>query len=170
MTLYRQIFTSPKMMRKEPNMRTSNDIDTRVAKVLVQALGVNERDVKPAATLQGDLGAESIDFLDIVFRLEREFMIKIPQGELFSDLLVRGDTEILHDGRVTDLGMATLRAQLPYADLTELERDRRLNRIDDLFTVGLLSSYITWKLDGHRGFDHVPATRHSPVDLQTSVV
>jgi acyl carrier protein len=170
MTLYRQIFTSLKVMRRGPTMPTSNDIDTRVAKVLVQALGVDECDVKPAATLQGDLGAESIDFLDIVFRLEREFTIKIPQGELFSELLVRAGTEILHDGRVTDLGMATLRAQLPYADLTELERDRRLNRIDDLFTVGLLSSYITRKLDGRRGSDHVLAAHHSPVDLPTSVV
>ena len=59
-------------------------------------------------------GPESIDFLDIVFRLEREFMIKIPQGELFSELLVRGVTDILHDGQVTDPGMAALRAlQLP---------------------------------------------------------
>ena len=129
-------------------MPTSNDIDTRVAKVLVEALGVDECDVKPAATLQGDLGAESIDFLDIVFRLEREFAIKIPQGELFSELLVRGGTEILHDGQVTDLGMAALRVQLPYADLTELERDRRLNRIDDLLTVDLLTRYVMWKLRG----------------------
>ena len=60
--------------------------------------------------------------------------------------------------------------QLPYADLTDLDRHRRLNRIDDLFTVGLLSSYITWKLDGRRGSDHVPATHYSPADLPTSVV
>jgi len=139
-------------------MRTSNDIDAQVAKVLVEALGVDECDVKPAATLQADLGAESIDFLDIVFRLEREFTIKIPQGELFSELLVRAGTEILHDGQVTDQGLATLRTQLPFADLTDLDRHRRLNRIDDLFTVGLLSRYITWKLDGRRGSDHVSAT------------
>ena len=151
-------------------MRTLNDIDTRIAKVLVEALGVDECDVKPAAALQADLGAESIDFLDIVFRLEREFTIKIPQGELFSELLVHGGTEILHDGQVTDQGMATLRAQLPYADLTDLDRHRRLNRIDDLFTVGLLSSYIAWKFDGRRGSDLVPATHYSPADLRTSVV
>ena len=151
-------------------MRTSNDIDTRVAKVLVEALGVDECDVKPAAALQADLGAESIDFLDIVFRLEREFTIKIPQGELFSDLLVRGGTEILHDGQVTDQGLATLRALLPYVDLTALDRHRRLNRIDDLFTVGLLLSYITWKLDGRRGCDNAPATHYPPADLPTPVV
>ncbi len=151
-------------------MRTSNDIDTRIRKVLVEALGVDECDVKPAATLQADLGAESIDFLDIVFRLEREFTIKIPQRELFSELLVRGSTEILHDGQVTDQGLDTLRAQLPYADLTDLDGHRRLNRIDDLFTVGLLSSYIMWKLDGRGGAYHSPTTDFPPADLPASLV
>ena len=129
-------------------MPTSNEIDERVTKVLVEMLGVDENEVKPSATLQGDLGAELIDFLDIVFRLEREFKIKVPQGELFSELLVRAASEIVQDGQVTDQGLATLRAQLPYADLGGLERDRRLERIDDLFTVDLLSNYIAWKLGG----------------------
>jgi acyl carrier protein len=150
-------------------MPASNEIDARVTKVLVEALGVDENDVKPSATLQGDLGAESIDFLDIVFRLEREFKIKVPQGELFSELLVRGASEIVQDGRVTDQGLATLRAQLPYADLGELERDRRLERIDDLFTVDLLSNYITWKLGGHRQSDDLPTAYQSSQDFTTSV-
>jgi acyl carrier protein len=129
-------------------MPASNEISARVAKVLVQALGVEEDAIKPTATLQGDLGAESIDFLDIMFRLEREFMIKIRQDELFSEPLLQGGTEIVHDGQVTDEGLAILRARLHYADLRELERDRRLNRIDDLFTVDLLSRFISWKLSG----------------------
>jgi acyl carrier protein len=129
-------------------MPASNEISARIAKVLVQALGVETEDIKPTATLQGDLGAESIDFLDIMFRLEREFMIKIRQDELFSEPLLQGGTEIVHDGRVTDLGLALLRARLPYADLSGLERDRRLNRIDDVFTVDLLSRFISWKLSG----------------------
>ena len=65
-------------------MPESIDIDARITKVLVQALGVEKDDIKPSATLQGDLGAESIDFLDVVFRLEREFMIRIPRGELLT--------------------------------------------------------------------------------------
>src|SRR5271166_3695847 len=98
-------------------MPTSNEICAIVRKVLVQALGVDEEDVKPSATLQGDLGAESIDFLDIAFRLEREFMIKIPRGELFSDLLLQRATEIVQDGQVTDEGLDNLRVHLPFADL-----------------------------------------------------
>jgi acyl carrier protein len=129
-------------------MPASNEINARVTKVLVDALGVEEREIKPSATLQGDLGAESIDFLDIVFRLEREFGIKVRQGELFAGPVLQGGAEIVQDGRLTDAGLAVLRAQMPYADLKDLERDHRLNQIDDLFTVDLLSRFITWKLGG----------------------
>ncbi len=134
-------------------MPDSNEIDERITKVLVQALGVDADDIKPSATLQGDLGAESIDFLDIVFRLEREFMIRIPRGELFSELIFQDVTTILEDGHVTDAGLAALRSKLPYADWNLLERDRRLNRINDLITVNLLSSYVTWKLGGSEEAD-----------------
>jgi len=148
-------------------MLASNEIHARVTKVLVQALGVEEHDIKPSATLRGNLGAESIDFLDIVFRLEREFGIKIRQGELFPDLVFLFATEVVQDGRVTDDGLAVLRAQLPFADLRDLKRDRRLNRIDDLFTVGLLSSFITWKLRGNGQAQYdvpVPASHQSAAE------
>jgi acyl carrier protein len=153
-------------------MPSAHEVYPRVAKVLVQALGVEEDDIKPSATLQGDLGAESIDFLDIAFRLEREFMIKIRRGELFGEPIFQGETEIMQDGQVTDLGLGALRAQLPYADLRNLARDRRLNGIGDLFTVDLLSSYITWKLNACGEADneaHAPAPHHSPEDLTLSV-
>jgi acyl carrier protein len=127
-------------------MASSNEIHAKVTKVLVEALGVEEVDIKPSATLQADLGAESIDFLDIVFRLEREFGIKIPRGELFFEQVFELSAEIVQDGQVTVEGLAALRAQMPYADLTVLERDRRLNRIDDLLTVDLLTRYVEWKL------------------------
>ena len=64
-------------------MPSQEEIFTKVSATLVEALNVDEDEIKPTSTLQGDLGAESIDFLDIVFRLEREFGIKIPRGELF---------------------------------------------------------------------------------------
>ena len=63
---------------------------------------------------------------------------------------------------MTEQGLATLRAQLPYADLGELERDRRLERIDDLFTVALLSSYVTWKLGGRHQSDDMSADFNRP--------
>ena len=127
-------------------MPASNETHARVTKVLVHALGVEEDDVKPSATLQGDLGAESIDLLDITFRLEREFGIKIPSGELFPGQASADVPAFTRDGRLTDEGLAALRSHMPYADLSDLEHDRRLNRIDDLFTVDLLANYIEWKL------------------------
>ena len=109
-------------------MPALNEIYARVTKVLVHALGVEEGDIKPFATLQGDPGTESIDFLDITFRLEREFGIKIPRGELFPEPASRDAPAFTRDGRPTDEGLAALRLRMPYADLRELERDRRLNR------------------------------------------
>ena len=134
-------------------MPASNEIYAGVTKVLVHALGVEEGDVKPSATLQGDLGAESIDFLDITFRLEREFGIKIPSGELFPEQASPDAPPFPRDGRLTDEGLAALHLRMPYADLSDLGHDRRLSRIDDLFTVDLLASYIAWKLSRSREAD-----------------
>jgi acyl carrier protein len=101
----------------------------------------------PEATLQGDLGAESLDFLDILFRLEREFGIRIPQAELFPEAIFKGDPKFVQDGKVTDQGLDELRQRLPFADLRVLEQNRLLTSIPDLFTVGLITRYIAWKLD-----------------------
>jgi acyl carrier protein len=132
-------------------MASPNEVHAKVTKVLVQALGVEEGDIKPSATLLADLGAESIDFLDIVFRLEREFGIKIPRGELFFERVFELSPEIVQDGRVTTEGLAALRSRMPYADRTVLEGDRRLDRIDDLLTVDFLTRYVAWKLRGDGG-------------------
>src|SRR2546427_10809785 len=112
-------------------MPSREEIYTKVSATLVEALGVEEDDIAPSATLQGDLGAESIDFLDIVFRLEREFGIKIPRGELFPESIFQGDPEFVQDGRVTDKGLAELRARMPFADLSGFEQNPELTAISD---------------------------------------
>jgi len=127
-------------------MTGCQEIYGKVARVLVEALNVDEDEITPAATLQDDLGAESIDFLDIVFRLEREFAIKIPRGELFPESVFHDDPDLVSDGRVTDHGMGELRARMPYAKLDAFDKDRRLSAVGDLFTVGLVTDYIGWKL------------------------
>ena len=127
-------------------MSVFEEIHGKVARVLVESLNVDEDDLAPTATLQGDLGAESIDFLDIVFRLEREFGIKIPRGELFPESIFQSHADFVREGRVTDQGMGELRARMPYADLSALDQDRRLSAVSDLFTVGLVAQYIRWKL------------------------
>ena len=127
-------------------LQTQDEIYTKVSATLVEALNVDEEDIKPAATLQGDLGAESIDFLDIVFRLEREFGIKIPRGELFPESIFQGDPEYVQNGRVTEKGLAELRAKMPFADLSAFEKNPEVAHLGDLFTVDLITRYIQGKL------------------------
>jgi acyl carrier protein len=130
-------------------MSASNETYIRVASVLAKCLGVEEDVITPSATLQGDLGAESIDFLDVVFRLKREFGIKIPRGELFPDSVFGDNPEFVEDGWVTDAGVSHLRSCMPYADLRPLDRNRRLSTVADLFTVDLVARYVEWKLQKH---------------------
>jgi acyl carrier protein len=148
-------------------MATAEEIRAKVANVLVLALGVEEDEVTPSATILEDLGAESIDFLDIMFRLEREFGIAIPRGELFSETLFRGDVDYLRDGRVTEEGLVVLRSQMPYADLSDLECNGRLGKITDLITVELLVRYVAWKLDG--GGEPASKTRETALVSQGSI-
>src|SRR5215468_7020258 len=125
-------------------MNTHEQIYQKVTATLVESLNVEEDDVRPTATLQGDLGAESIDFLDIVFRLEREFDIKIVRGELFPDSIFQGDPDFVHDGRVTAKGIAELRSRLPFADLSRFEQAPQVGNVMDVFTVDLLARYLRW--------------------------
>src|SRR5437588_3451671 len=104
-------------------MPTRDEIYTKVSATLVEALNVDEDDVTPESTLQGDLGAESVDFLDIVFRLEREFDIKVPRGELFPESIFQGDPEFVQNDRVTDKGLHELRTRMPFADLSNFEQN-----------------------------------------------
>ena len=124
---------------------TMDEIYGKVAATLVEALNVDEDQVTPEATLQGDLGAESIDFLDIVFRLERNFGIKIPRGELFPENLT-ADPEWIADGKLTSKGVEELKARLPFADIAKIESDPAVDKIGDLYTVDMLVQYVQSKL------------------------
>lgn len=126
---------------------TKDEIYQKVSGTLVEALNVDDDEIKPAATLQGDLGAESIDFLDIVFRLEREFNIKIPRGELFPESIFQGDPDLVQDGKVTDKGLNELRTKMPYAELGDFAKNPELSHLGDIFTVDLITRYIETKLE-----------------------
>jgi acyl carrier protein len=128
-------------------MQTQDEIYNKVSATLVEALNVDEEDIKPTSTLQGDLGAESIDFLDIVFRLEREFGIKIPRGELFPESIFQGDPDLVQDGRVTPKGLDELRTKMPFADLSYFEANPEVGNLSNLFTVDLIARYVQGKLE-----------------------
>ncbi len=122
-----------------------DELFTQIRDVLGDALGVDEEEVVPEATLQGDLGAESIDFLDIVFRLEKAFSIKIPKGELFPDDILN-NPEYVQDDRMTPAGLDKLKATVPHADFSEFEKSPYLSKMPDLFTVNTIVNYVESKL------------------------
>jgi acyl carrier protein len=125
---------------------TRDDIFAQVRKTLVEALSVDDEQVTPSARLKADLGAESIDFLDIVFRLEKQFGVTIPREELFPESIFQGDAKYVANGVVTPVGLDALEKQMPYADLAEFKKDPRLEKVEDLFTVDLIVRYLESKV------------------------
>ncbi|HWL94379.1 MAG TPA: acyl carrier protein [Phycisphaerae bacterium] len=121
------------------------EVYQKVKDVLVDALGVDDDEISEEATLTGDLGAESIDFLDIVFRLEKTFSIKIPRGELFPESLV-SNPEYVEGGRLTPKGLDTLKKAMPHADFTKFEKDPDVNQMSNLFTVKTIVNYLSTKM------------------------
>ena len=125
---------------------THDDIFAKVRTTLVEALSVDDDEVTPTARLKADLGAESIDFLDIVFRLEKGFGVTIPREELFPESIFQGDATFVSGGKVTPKGLEALEKQMPFADLADFKKDPRLDKVEDLFTVDLIVRYLESKV------------------------
>ena len=126
-------------------MASEDEIFEKVREALVDALGVDDEEVIPGATLQGDLDAESIDFLDIVFRLEKAFDIKIERGELFPEDILT-NVEYVEDGKVNDSGIAKLRERMPFADLTKFEAEPSVQNLGQQLTVKDMCNFVAYKL------------------------
>ena len=124
-----------------------DEIIEKVQEVMIDALGVDDDEVTIEATLMGDLGAESIDFLDIVFRLEKAFGIKIPREELFPAEELMNNADFIQNGKLTEKGLAELHAKMPHTDLTEFEKDPDINKMGDLFTVNAIVNFVENKLN-----------------------
>ncbi len=124
---------------------TQEEVLGKVQEVLVDALGVDDDEVSAEAKLVADLGAESIDFLDIVFRLEKAFGIKIEQSELFPDNVLN-DPQYVVDGKVTDNGMQELRRRLPHTSLDEFDKSRSVDEFSNVFTVDAIAKFVQNKL------------------------
>jgi acyl carrier protein len=123
-----------------------DEIYEKVQAVLVDALGVDEEEVTPNAVIRDDLGAESIDFLDIMFRLEKAFNIKIPKGELMPENVAQ-DPNLVKDGVVTPQGIAMLKEKMPHSDFSSFEADPKLDNMSKLFTVNAIVNYVQQKLE-----------------------
>jgi acyl carrier protein len=127
-------------------MSISNDeIFDKVRTSLVDALGVDDDEVTSEATLVGDLGAESIDFLDIVFKLEKSFGISIPREELSPEDILT-NSQYVQGGLVTSSGLQELKKRMPWADLSRFEKNPRVQDFGNLLTVGDMCNYIATKI------------------------
>jgi len=126
-------------------MPTKDEVYEKIKVALTDALGVDDEDIKPEATLVGDLGAESIDFLDIVFRLEKAFDIKIPRNELFPEDVLT-DQKYVQDGRVTDLGVAELRKRMPFANLDSFAANPVVQDFANVLTVADMCRFVESKV------------------------
>ncbi len=126
-------------------MPSRDEIFEKVRSALVDALGVDEDEVTPGATMVGDLGAESIDFLDIVFRLEKAFGIKIPRGELFPEDVL-SSAEFVTNGKVNAAGLAALKARMPFYDLTKFEQNPSVQNFPNMLTVEDMVRYVQSKI------------------------
>lgn len=123
------------------------EIFEEVQEILVDALGLDDDEVTEDATLMGDMGAESIDFLDIVFRLEKSFSIKVPREELFPAESLMNNPDFVSGGKLTEQGLAEFKTRMPHTDFSSFESDPDINKLPDLFTVKSIVNFVERKLN-----------------------
>ncbi|GMV24393.1 MAG: hypothetical protein AMXMBFR58_04240 [Phycisphaerae bacterium] len=124
---------------------TRDEIYAKVREILADTLSVDEEDIQPTSTLKGDLGAESIDYLDISFQLEKGFGFKIGQNELFPQGVAQ-DPKYVKDGRVTPEGIAALVERLPHFNFDRFKQDAQLSKIHEIFTVDSIVNFVQAKV------------------------
>ena len=126
-------------------MSGKEEIIKSVNNIISQALKVDESKIHLSSSLIKDLGAESIDFLDIVFRLEKSFKIKIPKGELFPEKILT-DSRFVKSGLVTQEGIAELKTKMSNVNWEEFAENPQVDQLGNLFTVWMIVDYLTDKL------------------------
>ena len=125
-----------------------SDVYQRIVPIMADVLAIDEDEVRPDASLIKDLGAESIDMLDLVFRLEREFKVKIPRGQMEID--ARGGLsaeEFEHRGVVTEQGMGALREYFAEVPAERFKASMKVAEIATLFTVETFCKVVQRALD-----------------------
>jgi len=126
------------------------EIYEKVKEAIIEALGVESEEVEPNSVLFDDLGAESLDLLDIVFRLEKTFDIKIPRGGIQQDMLVAEgikEEDVVVDGALTALGAEKLRERMSEVDKEKIHEGFRIDDIPTLFTVQTFVNIVKYQLE-----------------------
>ncbi len=130
---------------KQENASDTIQIFEKVRECIAKALELEPQTVAMSSRLIADLGAESIDFLDIVFRLEKSFAIKIPRDDLFPEKVLT-DPHYVQEGRVTPEGVALLKSKLVKVNFSSFEKDPLVAKLPDLFTVQMIVDYMERRL------------------------
>lgn len=123
-----------------------NKILDMVVDMLEQAVGCDRQACKPEASLYADLGIESIDLLDIQFRIERMFNISMNRDELFADDVLHDRDKCIENGFVNDHGMALLKKAMPFVDWNRVATPLKASEIQNVYTVDTLVNFIDNKL------------------------
>jgi acyl carrier protein len=126
------------------------DVDSAVKEAVVEALALDDDEVTPTSTLMDDLGAESIDLLDILFRIEKSTGVKIEASDL-GDYIQGGvpDDEFSDENEViTAKGAEQLKKVMPQTDPSELEGSLKAEEVITLFTVENLTEMVKSRADG----------------------
>ena len=119
-----------------------------VSDVLVESLGVDKDEININSNIVKDLGAESIDFLDIIFRLEKKFNIKIEQSQLFPDDSVFKNPELVDQtGKFTEQGIQYLKENYPFIDIPMIEKNPIAKNISDAYTVDTIVKHLEKKME-----------------------
>ncbi|MBF6451847.1 acyl carrier protein [Nocardia cyriacigeorgica] len=116
-----------------------------VREAVAEAVGIEVDEAEPDATVLGELGAESIDLLDILFRIERKVGVKIQAAEIAELLQGELSDEEFEDadGRITPAGRAQLARALPQLDPSTLPSTLTADQVMTLFTVRNLAEMAT---------------------------
>lgn len=119
---------------------TQDEVYQKLRTLLANSLAIDEEMVTPDARIINDLGAESIDFLDIAFQAEKVFGIRIKPNDM-----LLGDSpseEYVLDGQITDAGLVELRRRMPHVCFDELEQNRDIRNVQSVLTVDSLVQFI----------------------------
>lgn len=131
-------------------MKTDQQIYEGVRSIVIDALVAEEEDVTPKARLTDDLGAESIDYLDIFFHVEKMFGVRIEANEQTVNSVLH-DEKYVREGMITDEGIEELRRRLPEVDLAPLDESRDVRRFPSVFTVQGIVNLVKARLAADAG-------------------
>jgi acyl carrier protein len=123
------------------------EIYLKVAATVAETMCLDIQSVHATSKLCGDLGAESIDIVDLLFRLEHVFRIDIPSSDFNPAAILQQHPEYVQAGRVTEAGLAALRDRLPFADLDAFAENPQRDALYDLFTVETVARYVQARLN-----------------------